>query len=181
MSRGEFDVRQAWSFDSGCLRSLWPFVLSGQVATQDWPQWRGPARDGAVTSFREPSPWPDTLKQQWRIEVGLGYATPLVVGDRLYIFTRQGEEEVMTGARRGHGQEHLAHRVCGAVLDEQRDVSTWLRTEIDADLCQRADFLVGHDEHRHGVRRGNRQAALAEAGDQGAAGLSHGDVTGSRP
>ncbi len=72
-----------------------PFVLSGQVATQDWPQWRGPARDGAVSSFREPSPWPDTLKQQWRIEVGLGYATPLVVGDRLYIFTRQGEEEVM--------------------------------------------------------------------------------------
>ena len=39
---------------------------------------------GRVASFREPSPWPEALKQQWRIDVGLGYATPLVVGQRLY-------------------------------------------------------------------------------------------------
>src|SRR5262245_22423293 len=70
-------------------------LLTIQVAAQDWPQWRGPNRDGAVASFREPAPWPEALKQQWKIEVGLGYATPLVVGDRLYMFTRQGEEEVM--------------------------------------------------------------------------------------
>jgi outer membrane protein assembly factor BamB len=49
-----------------------------------------------VSSFRDPSPWPDRLRQQWRIDVGLGYATPLVVGQRLYVFTRQGDEEVMT-------------------------------------------------------------------------------------
>jgi outer membrane protein assembly factor BamB len=29
------------------------------------------------------------------VEVGLGYATPILVGNRIYIFTRQGEEEVM--------------------------------------------------------------------------------------
>ena len=28
-----------------------------------------------------------------RWSVGLGYATPLLVGSRLYLFTRQGEEE----------------------------------------------------------------------------------------
>lgn len=61
---------------------------------QDWPQWRGPNRDGA-TSFNTPSSWPDSLVQQWRIEVGLGYATPLLVSDRVYIFSRQDEEEVM--------------------------------------------------------------------------------------
>ncbi|HUE87430.1 MAG TPA: PQQ-binding-like beta-propeller repeat protein, partial [Vicinamibacterales bacterium] len=71
-------------------------LLTLPIAAQDWPQWRGPNRDGAVASFREPSPWPESLAQRWRVEIGEGYATPLVVGARLYLFTRQGDEEVMT-------------------------------------------------------------------------------------
>jgi outer membrane protein assembly factor BamB len=74
-------------------------VLAGTatVATgQDWPQWRGPKRDGVVTSFSVPASWPDQLTEQWKVEVGQGYATPLLVGDRLYLYTRQKEEEVMS-------------------------------------------------------------------------------------
>jgi outer membrane protein assembly factor BamB len=83
---------------------LWTFLFDGQAETQDWPQWRGPNRDGAVSSFRVPSAWPEGLKQQWRVEVGLGYATPLLVGQRLYLFTRQGEEEVMTALDAASGK-----------------------------------------------------------------------------
>jgi outer membrane protein assembly factor BamB len=36
------------------------------------------------------------LTRRWNVEVGTGYATPLVVGDRLFVFTRQGGNEVMT-------------------------------------------------------------------------------------
>jgi outer membrane protein assembly factor BamB len=36
------------------------------------------------------------LTKRWQVDVGTGYATPLVVGDRVYTFTRQGDEEVMT-------------------------------------------------------------------------------------
>ena len=61
-----------------------------------WPQWRGPNRDGVITSFTEPSAWPDALTQRWKIEVGTGYATPLVDGTRIYMFSRQGEDEVMS-------------------------------------------------------------------------------------
>lgn len=64
------------------------------VRAQDWPQWRGPNRDGAA-SFEVPASWPETLERQWRVEVGEGYATPILVGDRIYMYTRQGEEEVM--------------------------------------------------------------------------------------
>lgn len=67
--------------------------LVGQA--QDWPQWRGPNRDGAA-SFAVPASWPETLERQWRVEVGDGYATPVLVGPRIYMFTRQGEDEVMT-------------------------------------------------------------------------------------
>ena len=63
---------------------------------QEWPQWRGPNRDGVTTSFREPTSWPERLTRQWKVDVGLGYATPLLVNNRVYIYTRQDEEEVMT-------------------------------------------------------------------------------------
>ena len=72
------------------------FALDATLVAQDWPQWRGPNRDGAVSSFKEPTSWPENLSQRWRVEVGLGYATPLMVGQRLYVFSRQGEDEVMT-------------------------------------------------------------------------------------
>lgn len=65
------------------------------AAAQDWPQWRGPGRDGAAV-FVAPSAWPDQLTPQWTKDVGYGYATPLVVGDRLYVYTRRGNDEVMT-------------------------------------------------------------------------------------
>ncbi len=66
------------------------------LTAQDWPQWRGPARDGLIRAFKEPASWPMTLTKRWNVEVGTGYATPLVVGDRLYVFSRQGDDEVMT-------------------------------------------------------------------------------------
>ena len=79
-------------------------ALQLRADAQDWPQWRGPNRDGAVASFREPASWPEALKQQWRIEVGLGYATPLVVGQRVYLFSRQGEEEVLSALDAASGK-----------------------------------------------------------------------------
>jgi outer membrane protein assembly factor BamB len=70
-------------------------VVRGQNARTDWPQWRGPQRDGTLTAFAEPSSWPEQLTRRWKIEIGTGYATPIVVGNRVYAFTRQDENEVM--------------------------------------------------------------------------------------
>ena len=70
-------------------------ALVAQNQTAEWPQWRGPNRDGVVPSFNEPRTWPEQLTRRWKIDVGTGYATPLVAGNRVYIFSRQGENEVM--------------------------------------------------------------------------------------
>src|SRR5882672_2424158 len=70
-------------------------MTSGQQPPADWPQWRGPNRD-AAGSLAVPATWPDQLTQKWKVTVGLGYATPLVVGNRIYMFSRQGADEVMT-------------------------------------------------------------------------------------
>ncbi len=70
-------------------------TIATDALAQDWPQWRGPNRDGVVTSFREPASWPESLNQEWKVEVGSGYATPILVGDRIYMHARQDEDEVM--------------------------------------------------------------------------------------
>lgn len=70
-------------------------TVPAQQPAPDWPQWRGPNRDGAATGFREPAAWPERLTQTWKIEVGLGYAAPIVVGNRVYAFSRQDPNEVL--------------------------------------------------------------------------------------
>jgi len=59
----------------------------------DWPQWRGPARDGQAPGLSVA--WPAQLKPAWKVEVGIGHASPVAVGDRVYLFSRQGDEEAL--------------------------------------------------------------------------------------
>jgi outer membrane protein assembly factor BamB len=70
-------------------------AIEGQNRSADWTQWRGPNRDGAAATFAEPKIWPAKLNRKWKVEVGLGYASPLVVGNRVFMFSRQGDNEVM--------------------------------------------------------------------------------------
>ena len=60
-----------------------------------WPGLLGPQRDGWVEHFKIPARWPKQLKKEWSVEVGAGYGTPLVEGQRVYQHARQGEEEVI--------------------------------------------------------------------------------------
>jgi RNA polymerase sigma factor (sigma-70 family) len=61
----------------------------------DWPQWRGRDRDGVVHDVTVPAKWPRTLTQEWRVPVGDGVASPVVVGGSIYVFTRQKDSEVV--------------------------------------------------------------------------------------
>lgn len=62
----------------------------------DWNQWRGPQRDGTARGFTVPPVWPKALSKRWTVEVGEGHSSPLVVKDRVYILTRQSENEVLS-------------------------------------------------------------------------------------
>jgi outer membrane protein assembly factor BamB len=81
-------------------------TTAGQArqAASDVTQWRGTNRDGTQTGFTAPAAWPAQLTQRWKIEVGTGYATPIVVGNRVYVFARQGEEEVMSAIDAASGK-----------------------------------------------------------------------------
>ena len=71
-------------------------LISGNcLFAQDWPQWRGANRDGKTGAFAAPATWPTNLTQKWKVNVGKGDATPALVGTSLYVFTRQGTDEVL--------------------------------------------------------------------------------------
>jgi outer membrane protein assembly factor BamB len=74
------------------LALLLPQILWGQ----DWPQWRGPNRDGHVETFAIPAVWPDSLKQVWRVEAGAGLSSPVVADGKIYLLTRDGDDEVVS-------------------------------------------------------------------------------------
>lgn len=61
--------------------------------SQDWPQWRGINRDSKVTGFKAPATWPAELKQVWKVTVGFGDATPVLSENKIYLNTRQGDQE----------------------------------------------------------------------------------------
>jgi outer membrane protein assembly factor BamB len=71
----------------------------------DWNQWRGPGRDGQVSGFQAPKSWPKQLKLQWKVEVGSGHSSPVVAGDQVFVFSRQGDKEVVRRLRLSDGRE----------------------------------------------------------------------------
>jgi outer membrane protein assembly factor BamB len=80
-------------------------ILSTAASAQDWPGWRGAARDGRLTGFKPPAEWPKELKQGWQIEVGEGHASPALVDGRLYVFVRRGGDEVLACLDASTGKE----------------------------------------------------------------------------
>ena len=82
-------------------------ILAGAAGAlaQDWPQWRGANRDGKVAGFTAPQAWPKELAQKWKTTVGSGDSTPALVGDKLYVSARQGEEEVTLCLSAADGKE----------------------------------------------------------------------------
>lgn len=87
-----------------------PLVLSFALlaaAADDWPQWRGPQRDGQFTG----PAWPDKLdpnhlRQLWRVELGPSYSGPIVAGDRVFTTeTKDQKFEIVTAFDRPSGRE----------------------------------------------------------------------------
>jgi outer membrane protein assembly factor BamB len=61
----------------------------------DWTDWRGPARDGISLEKGLPTGWsPKGENLVWKAPYG-GRSTPIILGDRLFLFNSAGEGESM--------------------------------------------------------------------------------------
>jgi outer membrane protein assembly factor BamB len=63
-----------------------------ELSTSDWPQWRGPQRDGNSKESGLLKQWPaGGPKLLWQVnDIGDGYSTPVVVGNRIYVMSNRG-------------------------------------------------------------------------------------------
>ena len=68
------------------------FSIALVVSANDWPQWRGPQRNGTSRESGLLKEWPkDGPRLLWKVtDAGRGYSTPAVAGDRLYFLGNEG-------------------------------------------------------------------------------------------
>ncbi len=84
------------------VRTLAIVFCCGAAATAaDWPQWRGPNRDGHSAETGLLDAWPkEGPKLLWSIaeadKIGTGYGSPAVVGDKLFIIGANGAKQGAT-------------------------------------------------------------------------------------
>lgn len=79
-------------------------LVIGTLA-QDWNQWRGPARTGVTATFEAPARWPDKPARAWQVKVGEGHSSPVVSGAHAFVFSRIGEQEVVTAVALDSGKQ----------------------------------------------------------------------------
>ncbi len=89
------------------------FCVCLPAVGQDWPQWRGPGRDGIAASFTAPETfhlppsggtWPPALSPVWRLEVGTGHSSPILSAEVIYVLSREGDDEAVRAVDLGSGR-----------------------------------------------------------------------------
>ena len=95
------DMQSSTKLHYSCLMLLAAFCwAAAQVQAADWPQWRGPHRDGVSQEKGLLKEWPkEGPKLLWKLpDLGSGYSTPSVVGDRLFLLANEGLENEFVAA-----------------------------------------------------------------------------------
>lgn len=95
------------------LALIWIISESLVAEAGDWPQFRGPKRDGHAAPQKLLRQWPTTGPQLlWTAEgLGAGYSGLAVVGDRIVTMGLIGEDEMVLSRRLSDGQEIWRTRI----------------------------------------------------------------------
>jgi outer membrane protein assembly factor BamB len=121
------------------------FTASTLMAA-DWPQWRGPQRNGisAETGLRADWPTNGPALLWCQTNLGSGYSTPAVVGSRLYLLGNEGlENEFVQALATKDGQELWRTRLGNVGNPKQQPPYPGARSTptVDGDVL----FALGSD------------------------------------
>ncbi|MBM3970863.1 MAG: serine/threonine protein kinase [Planctomycetes bacterium] len=62
--------------------------MVASVSAGDWAEFRGPTGQGHATASKLPTQWSSSKNVAWKTSIaGLGWSSPIVVGDRIYLTT----------------------------------------------------------------------------------------------
>jgi outer membrane protein assembly factor BamB len=144
---------------SATLIAVGAVSLSGQSATNDWPQWRGPDRDGLSKETGLLAQWPRSGPPvAWSAAMlGAGYGSVAVQGDRVFLQGMRNRQSVVSSLNRADGKPVWVH-ILGPAGDNDRGPGPRSTPTID----------------------GDRLYALSETGDLAALRTSDGSVIWQR-
>ena len=80
----------------GTRQAYQPTSAEAFKPVEDWPRWRGPRGDG-ISRESAGDAWPkEGLKRLWVADVGLGFSSPVAVGDRVYVFSLNNGKDTLS-------------------------------------------------------------------------------------
>ncbi|MDQ3068316.1 MAG: PQQ-binding-like beta-propeller repeat protein [Acidobacteriota bacterium] len=111
-------------------------VLAGAATgAAQWPEWRGPSRDGRSAETNLPSSWsPAGENLAWRIPIG-GRATPVAWGNRIYLQTTTGDfsttQERLVAIDADSGKVAWERRFSQYLSDVPQNRAAWAPPAVD--------------------------------------------------
>jgi outer membrane protein assembly factor BamB len=98
-------------------------ITATPLRAKDWPQWRGPNRDGKSQETGLLKEWPKGgPKLLWQQKnIGGGYSTPAVVGDRIYLLSNEGLENEFAQALSAKDGSRAWSKPIGKVGNPKQD------------------------------------------------------------
>lgn len=124
-------------------------ALAGVVlAASDWPEWRGPSRDGVSAETNLPEKWtPGGENVAWTLPFG-GRSTPVVFGNRLYLqTTTPGDiahtQERLVAVDVDSGRVVWEKRVSVYLSDVPQNRAGWASPAVDRATGNIYMFTVG--------------------------------------
>jgi outer membrane protein assembly factor BamB len=89
------------------------FSQEKPVKAKDWPQWRGPNRDGVSTETSLLTAWPEGALEKlkvWQQPTGVGFSSMAVAGGRVITIVQDGDSEAVVCWHADTGKELWRYR-----------------------------------------------------------------------
>lgn len=111
-------------------------ALAWAATPGEWPQWRGPNRDGVSTETGLLKTWPDDgPKLAWKAKgLGGGFASVAIAGGKIFTMGNRKKDQYLIALELDGGRELWATKVCTGDHEGSRSTPT-----IDGDLV----FTIG--------------------------------------
>ena len=114
---------------SGMKRPLLLLAILCQpvLASDDWPQWRGPRLDGTSAATGLPVTWSETENVVWRTKLpSWAAATPIVSGDLVFVTSaEEGSSLNRPNSRRSEGGDAARDRLFLIAVDRKSGAVRW--------------------------------------------------------
>ena len=113
----------------------------------DWPEWRGPSRDGVSQETNLPSRWsPAGENLAWRVPIG-GRSSPVAFRNRLYLLTTSGDaaatQERLVALDAQSGKVLWERRFSVYLSDVPQHRAAWASPAVDPETGNIYAFTVG--------------------------------------